>query len=188
MQFYLNWAQHEPKQGDFHFDGVPTPNDFPTLLGSANISEWVQLAQSLGLNVIARIGPYMDAEQDMGGLPAWLLKNRWGRNTIPSRHAQGYSPAHQRPSLYHGRAKLYERIIAGHQTTALSKRRAGGRQDLTQCKSFSIQIVMVQVENEYGSYYACDRNYTKWLLANVRKQLNTEDIVYFTVDGNSVRF
>jgi hypothetical protein len=45
---------------------------------------------------------------------------------------------------------------------------------------------MVQVENEYGSYYACDRNYTKWLLANVRKQLNTEDIVYFTVDGNAV--
>jgi beta-galactosidase GanA len=34
------------------------------------------MAQSWGLNVIARIGPYMDAEQDMVGLPAWLLKDR----------------------------------------------------------------------------------------------------------------
>ena len=64
MQFYLSWAQHEPEPGQFDFSGL------------ANITEWVNIAQSLGLNVIARIGPYMDAEQDMGGLPPWLLKDR----------------------------------------------------------------------------------------------------------------
>lgn len=47
-------------------------------------------------------------------------------------------------------------------------------------------MVIVQVENEYGSYYACDRKYTAWLLQLTKSLLDTEDIVYATDDGGGV--
>lgn len=49
-------------------------------------------------------------------------------------------------------------------------------------------VIIVQVENEYGSYYACDKKYTRWLLTLVKRLLNTSDVVYFTDDGGAVEF
>jgi beta-galactosidase len=40
-------------------------------------------------------------------------------------------------------------------------------------------IITVQIENEYGSYYACDSNYTGALRDIFREYLG-DDIVYFT--------
>ena len=45
-------------------------------------------------------------------------------------------------------------------------------------------IIMVQVENEYGSYYACDKIYLG-LLRDLFKKYLGNDTVLFTTDGNS---
>ena len=42
--------------------------------GGLNITRFFSLAQSVGLNVLLRIGPYIDGEHENGGLPWWLLK------------------------------------------------------------------------------------------------------------------
>jgi len=43
-------------------------------------------------------------------------------------------------------------------------------------------IIMVQVENEYGSYFACDFQYTTFLRDLIRSHLGN-DILLFTTDG-----
>ena len=41
---------------------------------------------------------------------------------------------------------------------------------------------MIQVENEYGSYFACDFEHTRWLRDLVRRLLG-QSIVLYTTDG-----
>lgn len=60
---YLFWNQHEPREGEFVWDG------------QADIAEFCRLAQEEGLWVVLRPGPYACAEWEMGGLPWWLLKH-----------------------------------------------------------------------------------------------------------------
>jgi beta-galactosidase len=58
---YAFWNVHEPRPGGYDFAGE---ND---------IAHYVRLAGESGLDVILRPGPYVCAEWDFGGLPAWLL-------------------------------------------------------------------------------------------------------------------
>lgn len=44
-------------------------------------------------------------------------------------------------------------------------------------------IITVQVENEYGSYSPCDRDYTSWLRDLIRRHLGN-DVVLFSTDGD----
>ena len=60
VSFYFNWAYHSPKQGVYDFTGV---RDMDRLL---------DIAEEVGLYVIARPGPYINAEVDAGGFPGWL--------------------------------------------------------------------------------------------------------------------
>ena len=62
VETYTCWNLHEPKEGEFNFDGM------------LNIERFIEIATELGLYVILRPGPYICAEWDFGGLPAWLLK------------------------------------------------------------------------------------------------------------------
>jgi len=48
-------------------------------------------------------------------------------------------------------------------------------------------IIMVQVENEYGSYYACDFAYTAHLRDLHHKYLGSDQLL-FTTDGNGDNF
>lgn len=48
-------------------------------------------------------------------------------------------------------------------------------------------VILVQVENEYGSYHSCDFNYTIWLRDLFRKHVKN-DAVLFTTDGASRSF
>jgi len=61
---YAFWNVHEPHPGAYDFTGQ---ND---------IAAFVRAAQAEGLNVILRPGPYVCAEWELGGYPAWLLKDR----------------------------------------------------------------------------------------------------------------
>lgn len=48
-------------------------------------------------------------------------------------------------------------------------------------------VLMVQLENEYGSYYACDQNYTSWLSALIQSHFG-KDIVQYTSKANFIIF
>lgn len=93
--------------------------------GNNDVAEFCRLAQRNGLYVIVRPGPYVCAEWEMGGLPWWLLKKKNIRLREPD------------PSFME-RVKLFERKV-GEQLASLTIQNGG-------------PIIMVQVENEYGSY------------------------------------
>src|SRR2546430_8866638 len=57
---YVAWNFHQPRRGRPRFDGW------------RDIGRFLELAQEAGLDVIVRPGPYICAEWDNGGLPAWL--------------------------------------------------------------------------------------------------------------------
>ena len=61
LETYVAWNMHEPRPGEFVFDG------------RCDLASYVEIAGDLGLNVILRPGPYICSEWDCGGLPAWLL-------------------------------------------------------------------------------------------------------------------
>ncbi|HWI66108.1 MAG TPA: beta-galactosidase [Symbiobacteriaceae bacterium] len=60
IETYLFWNLHEPRRGVFDFTG------------RLDVVRFCQVAQEHGLNVILRIGPYICAEINYGGFPAWL--------------------------------------------------------------------------------------------------------------------
>ncbi|GAA0460865.1 beta-galactosidase [Paractinoplanes deccanensis] len=60
VSIYFNWAYHSPKRGVYDFGGV---RDVDLLL---------DIAAQTGLYVIARPGPYINAETSSGGFPGWL--------------------------------------------------------------------------------------------------------------------
>lgn len=57
---YCCWNLHEPREGEFRFDGW------------LDVARFVRLAGELGLHVVLRPGPYICSEWDLGALPAWL--------------------------------------------------------------------------------------------------------------------
>ena len=93
--------------------------------GNNDVAEFCRLAQKNGMYVIVRPGPYVCAEWEMGGLPWWLLKKK----DIRLREQDPY---------FMERVGIFEKKVA-EQLAPLSIQRGG-------------PIIMVQVENEYGSY------------------------------------
>jgi len=61
---YVAWNLHEPREGEYRFDGI------------ADLGRFLSLADQVGLKVVLRCSPYICAEWEMGGLPSWLLKDR----------------------------------------------------------------------------------------------------------------
>jgi beta-galactosidase GanA len=57
---YFDWAYHSPKPGVYDFTGV------------RDVDKLLDIANEVGIYVIARPGPYINAEVDGGGFPAWL--------------------------------------------------------------------------------------------------------------------
>lgn len=55
------WALHEPKRGDFNFDG------------DVDVQHFIDLVAQRGMSVVLRPGPFVGSDLDLGGLPAWLL-------------------------------------------------------------------------------------------------------------------
>ena len=66
IQTYVFWNFHEPKEGQFDFSG------------DHDLDAFLKLAKSLDMYVSIRIGPYVNADADMGGLPNWLRFNKLG--------------------------------------------------------------------------------------------------------------
>jgi len=64
VSFYFDWAYHSPKPGVYDFTGV---RDMDRLL---------RIAEEEGMYVIARPGPYVNAELSGGGFPGWMFRNK----------------------------------------------------------------------------------------------------------------
>ena len=110
VSFYFFWGLHQPEQGGpFDFSGI---RDLDLLL---------TMAEEEGLYVIARPGPYVNAEISMGGLPAYMTNREAGlRSTDPENLADSLAWL-----------SAINEIIAKHQVTD-----GGG------------SVLMYQVENE----------------------------------------
>ena len=124
--------------------------------GQNDIAAFCRLAQKHGMYIIVRPGPYACAEWEMGGLPWWLLKKK----DISLRESDSY---------FMERAKLFEEKLA-EQLSQLAIQNGGS-------------IIMVQVENEYGSYGE-DKVYMGAVRDIVRKAWG-KDIVLFQCDWSS---
>jgi beta-galactosidase len=102
----------------------PRPGDYD-FSGNLDVAEFIREAQQEGLYVILRPGPYACAEWEFGGFPAWLLKDH--STVVRSRDPKFMEPA----------ARWIKRL--GQELAPLQIGNGG-------------PIILVQVENEYGSF------------------------------------
>jgi len=105
----------------------PSPGVWDWKTGNHNIAEFIKTAQKVGLFVILRPGPYACAEWEFGGYPWWLQKEK----DLVIR-------SYNKPFL--DSCKTYINHLAA-QVKDLQITNGG-------------PIIMVQVENEFGSYVA----------------------------------
>ncbi|MEK3661791.1 beta-galactosidase family protein [Paenibacillus sp. FSL F4-0236] len=141
VETYIAWNMHEPKEGEFVFDGM------------ADVVSFIELAGELGLHVIVRPSPFICAEWEFGGLPAWLL---------------AYSELQLRccDPLYLSKVDRYYDELIPRLVPLLSTH--GG------------PILAVQVENEYGSY-GNDSSYLRYMRNGLLSR--GVDVLLFTSDG-----
>ncbi|MGD0734076.1 MAG: beta-galactosidase [Terracidiphilus sp.] len=119
VETYVFWNVHETAPGKFDFSGQ---ND---------VAEFIREAQQEGLYVILRPGPYVCAEWEFGGFPAWLLRE------------PGMVVRSKNPQFMADATRWFHRL--GKELAPLQSAYGG-------------PIIAVQVENEYGSYGA-DHDY-----------------------------
>lgn len=141
VETYVAWNVHEPKEGEFHFEG------------DKDLCRFIEIAQELGLYVILRPSPYICAEWEFGGFPAWLL-------TKPGIRLRCYNKVYLDCV-----ARYYDKLIpmiVPYQFTN------GG------------PILMLQIENEYGSY-GNDKEYLSALKTMMEERGIT--VPFVTSDG-----
>ncbi len=143
VETYVAWNMHEPEPGQFCFEGM------------ADIARFVEIAGELGLFVIVRPGPYICAEWEFGGLPAWLLADSDIRLRCYDR------------SWLEKVDRFYDELMPRLKPLLCTN---GG------------PVVAMQVENEYGSY-GNDKKYLNYLKEGlIRRGI---DVLLFTSDGPS---
>lgn len=126
--------------------------------GNADLVEFLNIAQEEDLFVLLRPGPYICAERDFGGLPYWLLTR------VPDINLRTNDPRYMKyVEIYLN--EVFKRVIP-------YLRGNGG------------PIIMVQVENEYGSY-SCDKEYLHRLRDIMKRKIGTKALLY-TTDGSNM--
>lgn len=143
VETYVCWNLHEKKPGEFDFSGI------------LDIEKYLEIAQRVGLYAIVRPGPYICAEWDFGGLPAWLLKDK----------------NMQIRCMYPDYLKCVERFYK-----ELLPRL------VPHLESHGGNIIAMQVENEYGSY-GNDKDYLRYIEKLTRDC--GIDCLLFTSDENT---
>ena len=140
VETYVAWNLHEPTEGNFNFEG------------NLNIDKFLQTAQDLGLYAIVRPSPFICAEWEFGGLPAWLLNKDMRIRSSD-------------PAFVEMVGRYYDHLLPRLVSRLLDN---GGN------------ILMMQVENEYGSYGE-DKTY----LREIRRLMEERSVTcpLFTSDG-----
>lgn len=141
VETYIPWNLHEPEEGSFCFEGL------------ADVERFIALAGELGLHVIARPSPYICAEWEFGGLPAWLLRE-------PDIQLRCMDECYLR------KVDAYYDVLIPKLVPLLSTN--GG------------SVLAVQIENEYGSY-GNDKDYLSYIKQGLLER--GIDVLLFTSDG-----
>ncbi|NKX92582.1 beta-galactosidase [Sanguibacter hominis ATCC BAA-789] len=113
IETYVAWNFHSSRPGEFRTDGA------------RDLGRFLDLVAAEGMHAIVRPGPYICAEWDNGGLPAWLFAD----GSVGVRTAE--------PRFLAAVADYYAQllpVVAQRQVTR------GG------------PVLLVQLENEYGAY------------------------------------
>lgn len=142
---YTFWNLHEPTPGVYAFSG------------NNDVAEFIREAQQEGLHVLLRPGPYVCAEWEWGGYPAWLLQTK-------GIEIRGTDPAYMKAA-----GTWLKRL--GQELAPLQVGNGG-------------PILGVQVENEYGSF-GSDHVYMEAVRQQVLDAGFTKAMLY-TADGADV--
>lgn len=129
IETYVPWNAHEPREGEW------------TAEGGLDLARFLRTIADEGMHAIVRPGPYICAEWDNGGLPAWLF-------TDPSVGIRRSEPQFVAAVTRYLRNVLD--IVRPLQVTE------GG------------PVLVVQVENEYGAY-GDDKAYLRRLVDVIRE-------------------
>ncbi|MEV6901715.1 beta-galactosidase family protein [Amycolatopsis sp. NPDC051372] len=143
VETYVAWNFHQPKPG------------LPDFSGRRDLPKFIRTAGEVGLRVIVRPSPYICAEWEFGGLPAWLLADR----DLELRCAD--------PKYLKAVDAWYDHLVP--RLAALEAHRGG-------------PVIAVQIENEYGSY-GNDTSYLAHLRDSLRSRGCTS--LLFAADGAS---
>ncbi|GAA3012975.1 beta-galactosidase [Kitasatospora albolonga] len=129
VSLYFDWAYHSPKKGVYDFTGV------------RDVDKLLDIAEEVGIYVIARPGPYIQAEVDGGGYPAWLDVRPGREKTTDPAHLADVDEwfDHINP------------ILARHQL-----------------EDGTGTVIAYQVENEFYQYTEADRGYVAHLRDKAR--------------------
>ena len=141
VETYVPWNLHEPKKGKFNFSGI------------LDLERFIKIADELGLFVIVRPSPYICAEWEFGGLPAWLIAD----DSMKLR-------CNYKPYIDHIK-DYYEELFKI--LTPLQINNGG-------------PIILMQIENEYG-YFGDDKSYLNKLSQIMRE--NGAVVPFVTSDG-----
>ncbi|MFD1149908.1 glycoside hydrolase family 35 protein [Saccharothrix hoggarensis] len=128
IETYVPWNAHSPAPGVFD------------LSGGLDLGRFLRLVADAGLRAIVRPGPYICAEWDNGGLPAWLFRDP----EVGVRRAEPRYLAAVKDYL----DRVYEVVVP------LQVQHDG-------------PVILVQVENEYGAF-GDDKTYLKTLAEHAR--------------------
>jgi beta-galactosidase GanA len=129
VSIYFDWAYHSPAPGVYDFTGV------------RDVDQLLDDAQRVGIYVIARPGPYINAETSGGGFPGWLsTQSGRARSDAPDYLAAAEDWLHH-----------IDPILARHQLT-----------------NGTGTVILDQLENELASTGTSQRNYMQDLADQVR--------------------
>ena len=124
IETYIAWNEHSPTPGTFLTDG------------GLDVARFLRIVQEEGMHAIVRPGPYICAEWDNGGLPAWLFQDA----AVGIRRSEPRYLSHVTAFL----ESVYDIV----QPLQISH---GG------------PVILVQIENEYGAY-GDDKSYLQQLV------------------------
>lgn len=130
LETYVAWNFHSSKPGEFSTDG------------RRDLGRFLDLVAAEGMHAIVRPGPYICAEWDGGGLPAWLF-------TDPDVGVRRLEPRYMAAV-----ADYYAELLPLVAERQIDR---GG------------PVIAVQIENEYGAY-GDDKDYLRELVKLVQGQ------------------
>ena len=128
IETYVAWNAHAPHRGEWDVSG------------GLDLARFLDLVAAEGMHAIVRPGPYICAEWDNGGLPAWLFRD----TTVGVRRLE--------PTYIAAVTEFLERV---YEIVAPRQVDAGG------------PVILVQIENEYGAY-GSDKQYLAELVRVTR--------------------
>lgn len=144
VETYCCWNLHEPRENEFCFEGM------------LDVGQFLDTAAKVGLYAIVRPGPYICGEWDLGGLPAWLLKD----NNIILRSCD---------DLYFSAAENYMKRLM--------------QEIVPRLKTNGGNVILLAVENEYGSFSNSHKYMDK--CAELLRKCGA-DVPVFTSDGHTL--